>query len=330
MVKSSREKIFEFIQTKGKSRVEDLRHEFGLGRSILHRHLNRLLDEKLITKTGKPPLVYYIYSEKTKKEEEHIKLPENKEIFLEENYLYVSPSGRLIYGSEGFKVWIKNTKQDKFLRPLVDEYIKSRKSATKMKDKLGLLNGTKKIQNTFDKVFLEELFFADFYSLSKFGKTILGQKILYAKQAQVQKLIEEISKEIKPLIDNFIKEYDIQSVCFAPHTIPRKLQFLKELKKNLHLQLPHITLTKAYPGDIPVAQKTLSKLEERIKNARNTIFVKDQVIDFRNTLIIDDAIGSGSTLNEIATKIKKISPKIKVYGFAVVGSYKGFDVISEV
>ena len=50
-----------------------------------------------------------------------------------------------------------------------------------------------------------------------------------------------------------------------------------------------------------------------------------------NVLIVDDATGSGATLNETANKIRKITDKkIKIIGYSVVGSYKNFDVISEV
>ncbi len=42
--------------------------------------------------------------------------------------------------------------------------------------------------------------------------------------------------------------------------IIRKIQFLKEFENNIDLPLPKITLANAYPGDIPVAQKTLNKL----------------------------------------------------------------------
>ena len=47
--------------------------------------------------------------------------------------------------------------------------------------------------------------------------------------------------------------------------------------------------------------------------------------------MVDDAVGSGATLNEIAKKIRdrKIC-KGKIIGLAITGSFKGFDVISEV
>jgi len=79
-----------------------------------------------------------------------------------------------------------------------------------------------------------------------------------------------------------------------------------------------------------VAQKTLSKLEDRVQNAQKTIIVEDSRI-FNNILIMDDAIGSGATINETAKQIrhKKLCNK-KLFGLCITGSFKGFDVISEV
>ncbi len=83
-------------------------------------------------------------------------------------------------------------------------------------------------------------------------------------------------------------------------------------------------------GSVPVAQKTLSKLEDRVENARNTIFIRGN-LQYENILLIDDAIGSGSTLNETAKKLKeKDLVKNKVIGLALTGSFKGFDVLNEV
>lgn len=96
----------------------------------------------------------------------------------------------------------------------------------------------------------------------------------------------------------------------------------------LSLRLPKINLQKV-SGEVAVAQKTLSRLEERVENARASIII-DDLTRFENVLLIDDAVGSGASLNETAKKIRNLGLAKKVYGFAVVGSYKGFDVIREV
>jgi predicted amidophosphoribosyltransferase len=74
----------------------------------------------------------------------------------------------------------------------------------------------------------------------------------------------------------------------------------------------------------------LNKLDDRIENARNTLIVEDNE-QCENILLIDDAVGSGATLNETAAQIK--SKKIcrgKIIALAITGSFKGFDVISEI
>ena len=58
--------------------------------------------------------------------------------------------------------------------------------------------------------------------------------------------------------------------------------------------------------------------------------IKDQEVH-GNVLLIDDAVGSGATLNETAKQMRERGMvKGQIIGLAIVGSYKGFDVISEI
>jgi predicted amidophosphoribosyltransferase len=82
-------------------------------------------------------------------------------------------------------------------------------------------------------------------------------------------------------------------------------------------------------GIIPVPQKSLAKLDERIRNAENTFAVTERRV-FKHVMLIDDAVGSGSTLNQIAGKMKNKGVAQKITGLAVVGSFKGFDVITDI
>lgn len=78
-----------------------------------------------------------------------------------------------------------------------------------------------------------------------------------------------------------------------------------------------------------VPQKTLNKLEDRIENAKRTIMV-DEEKKFKTVLLIDDALGSGATINETAKKIKNQQLAETIIGLAITGSFSGFEVISEV
>ncbi len=104
---------------------------------------------------------------------------------------------------------------------------------------------------------------------------------------------------------------------------------MKILEKKLNLSLPTISIIKV-KTEIMVPQKTLSKIEDRIENAETTIIVDEKRKEFKKVLLLDDAIGSGATLNSIACKIKKQNIANEVIGLAITGSLKGFDVISEV
>ncbi|EKE15796.1 MAG: hypothetical protein ACD_11C00105G0021 [uncultured bacterium] len=116
---------------------------------------------------------------------------------------------------------------------------------------------------------------------------------------------------------------------FIPPTVKREVQFMKELEKNLRLGVRKVSIVKV-KTQVSVPQKTLSKLEDRIENAKKTIIV-DEVGEFKNILLIDDAVGSGATLNETAGQIRNRGIcKGKIVGLSITGSFKGFDVISEI
>jgi predicted amidophosphoribosyltransferase len=86
---------------------------------------------------------------------------------------------------------------------------------------------------------------------------------------------------------------------------------------------------KKISGIIPVPQKSLLKLEERIRNAENTFAITDRR-SYDHVMLIDDAVGSGATLNEVAGKIRNKGVARKITGLAIVGSFKGFDVITDI
>lgn len=70
-------------------------------------------------------------------------------------------------------------------------------------------------------------------------------------------------------------------------------------------------------------------MEERIRNARNSFAIAETNI-YEHVLLIDDAVGSGATLNQIAEKIKQKGIAKMVSAIAIVGNFKGFDVITDV
>ncbi len=325
MVTSTYHDIYEYINKNGQASIVELFNHFKISRQAIFRHINRLQKEDLIYKIGKSPRVFYLPKKQSKIANTGI-ISEDKKEIINENYLIITPDGRRLEGVEGFEYWCD--KHNLPIEKTANEYVDTLKKYNKYKNE-GLINATSKIKDSFEEIGLDALYYKDFYSIERFGKTKLGLILLYAKQSQDRNLIKEIENIIRPSIVDIINNNDIDAIGFIPPTVKREVQLMRELERSLSISLPIINLVKI-KGDIAIPQKTLNKIEDRIENARKSIILDDKKV-YNNILLIDDAVGSGATLNETAIQIKNRQLcKGKIIGLAITGSFKGFDVISEV
>lgn len=324
MIGKTGTKILSYLKTKGQVSPAEISAYLNINRQATHRQIKRLLDSGFVFKIGKSPKVFYSLTE-TKKINANIKIDNKSRKIIDENFLLITPSGERKEGVEAFIEWCQ--KRNEPVEKTAKEYIESLEKYAKYRED-GLINGDYKMRHTFKEVFLDKIFYLDFYSVERFGRTKLGQLLLYAKQSQNKNLINELVKKIKPQINLVIKKYKIKAVGFIPPTVKREIQLMREIEKKLKLTLPTISLVKV-KTTVTVPQKTLNKLEDRVENAKNTIILDDDR-KYSNLLLIDDALGSGATLNETARKIKKQNPNCKIIGLAITGSFSGFEVISEV
>lgn len=318
------EKIIKYIGEKQEVRPKELADYLGIGYPALFRQLKKLQLQGLISKKGTSPRVYYIPGEISPS------LPKADVSagivkYINQNFLTITPSGQKLVGLIGFDDWCK--RHNLPLNKTAEEYYKTRQKYDRYLQK-GLINGMHKLKNTFYRVYLDKLYYLDFYSIERFGKTKLGSLLIHAKQSQNRQLIGEIFEIIKPKITQLIRQESIDAIGFIPPTLPRVIQFQKEIERLFHTSLPKIEIVKV-TNDIPVAQKTLSKLSDRVENASTTIIVPASTT-YKNILLIDDALGSGATLNETARKIKDRGRVTNnIIGLAITGSFKGFEVLNE-
>ena len=324
MEPNTEEKILAYIKSRGQVTANDLTEHLGISRQAVHRQISRLQEESLIYKIGRPPKVFYLLAEDKVKKEDNTVDEKTKKI-IDENFLNITASGERQEGFEGFINWCLKRKDP--LEKTAKEYIETLKKYKPYK-KDGLINGMHKMKGTFPDTAVDKLFYLDFYSIERFGKTKLGQLLLYAKQSQNKVLIKELVDQIRPKIEELIKKYQIEAVGFIPPTVKREVQLMRELERQLHLITHKVSLVKIKTPVI-VPQKTLNKLEDRIENAKRTIMV-DETKKFKTVLLIDDALGSGATINETAKKIKSQQLAEIIIGLAITGSFSGFEVISEV
>ena len=79
---------------------------------------------------------------------------------IDENYLVITPSGEQKEGWDGFTYWCD--KQRLPVEKTAIEYeLTLKKYAPYKKD--GLIDGMYKIKHTFDKIYLDKVFYLDFY-----------------------------------------------------------------------------------------------------------------------------------------------------------------------
>jgi hypothetical protein len=322
-------KIEHLFDQKIELSVNTIVSELNISNQYVHRVLKQLVESNEIEKIGLPPKTIY-----RKKEVQILSnipkviISKEKELFLNENFILITEVGQLLDGVAAFENWCQKRKLP--LEKTIDEFILTKKKYNNYLDNNGLISGLDKLKNTkgYDTIFMDELLYLDFYAIERFGKTRLGTILHYAKQGQNKMLMKILIEEIKQKIDVIISEYSIDAVAFVPATIKRETQLMKFLANGLKINLPVIEIQKT-GGIIPVPQKSLNKLEERINNAENTFIIKGNV-SYKNLLLIDDAVGSGSTLNQISGKIKRKELAKNIIGLAIVGSYKGFDVITDI
>lgn len=320
--------IISYLKINSEGSANELREQIGVSRQMLHRVLNRMIEQGYLQKLGRPPKVFYRLKQATVIKATFTSLSEDDINFLNEHFLLITETGNRLEGADAMQAWCE--KQKLPVEKTAKEFIVTKKKYLNYFLPNGLINGTEKLRNTkgFESIAIDDLFYCDFYAIERFGKTKLGTLLHYAKQGQSRPLMQEIISLTKNKLEILIKEKRIEAVGYVPPTIKRHLQIMTALQKGYNLSFPHLNLVKV-SGAIPVPQKALSKLEDRISNARASIVIRD-TRQFGNILLIDDAVGSGATINETAAKLKKKGTAKKIFGLAITGSFKGFDVIQEV
>ncbi|MET4080791.1 DeoR/GlpR family transcriptional regulator of sugar metabolism [Pedobacter sp. UYP30] len=323
------QKVVKFLEEKGDLSVKELVDLTDASKQAIHLSINQLLENNTVVKFGRVPKTIYRLVDKKIVDKPSFQIEDQTKVqYLTENFLMITEIGKVLLGAEAFMRWCFQRKLP--FEKTIDEFIKTREKYESYYDELGIISGKTKLINTkgYDKIYLDEVFYLDFYAIERFGKTKLGTILHYAKQGQNKFLMKMLLKELRSKIDALLEREDFDAVAFVPPTIRRELQLMKYLETHLKINLPKINIQKI-SGIIPVPQKSLHKLEERITNAKNTFAVSEN-IKYNHVLLLDDAVGSGSTLNQIAEKLKRKDIAQKITGLAIVGSFKGFDVVTDV
>jgi DNA-binding Lrp family transcriptional regulator len=325
---TTKEKIVELFESQQELSVKEIVQRLDVSNQMVHIAVKKLLEEGKVEKFGRTPSTFYRIKSTSKTVGVLHSVSEETNTWLNKEFLLVTENGEIKYGIEAFEIWCRQRKLP--LEKTLEEFRLTKERYKVYYNKEGIIDGMEKLVNTkgYESISLDKLFYIDFYAIERFGKTPLGTLIHYAKQGQNKYLMKMMVQQIKDKIHAVLDKYKADAVCFVPPTIRREVQIMKYLQQHLHINLPTVTIKKI-SGLIPVPQKSLNKLEERISNAQKT-FLISETRKFKKIALIDDAVGSGATMNEIAKKIKDKKIADEIVGIAVTGSFKGFDVITDV
>ena len=244
-------KILQLLKDHDSLSVKQITNMLGVSSQYVHRVLKTYLADGVVRKLGTPPKTYYQLSSISKKRK--YDLSREEEEFLDKSFIQVTEFGERLNGVEAFDYWCKSRKLP--LKKTLLEYIRTYEKYERYRNKDGLISGLNKLENTkrFSRIHLNEIYYADFYEIERFGKTKLGQLMHYGKMAQSISLIKEIVEIINPLVNQVIKRHRIKAVGFIPPTISRKIQIMDQLESRLDLSLPHLQIEKL-KGPIPIPQ----------------------------------------------------------------------------
>lgn len=100
--------------------------------------------------------------------------------------------------------------------------------------------------------------------------------MFFAKQHQDKQQLKSLISLFYRNLECLLTTFDIDAIGLTPPSISRKVQILDLVDQLLDPSIPRIPLVKYSPSKILISEKSLRRPEERIQNAKNTIFMRGE------------------------------------------------------
>jgi len=302
----------------------------GTWRKDYQKNIEINTDKNILIKSPKDESFTNITEKENRNSIKKSKYSYQTKKIINEIFLKFTPEWNILEGFEGFMKWCKT--RDLNIEEKIKNYISIYNYIWDISNFCWLLNAKNIFLKNYKNMRLDKIYYADQYRRMEFWRSKLAELTFYWKQSQNKELIYKSIKEIIPKLECFILQENFSAIAIIPWSIDRKNQILKILKNELkRFELPFVNVIKYYPNNIAIPQKTLKTKNQRIQNARNTIFIDDKNIkNYSKILLIDDFVWSGSTLNETAIKLKNEWVD-RIFWFAFVWNMDlDYEVICEI
>ena len=230
-----------------------------------------------------------------------------------------------------WKNWLEKLDLDESqINNLIDEFKSF--EILKSKNDFWLINLTKKLRDKFkEEQFLDEIFIIEPYTFSNLWKTKYWWEMHDAKWNSDIKIIKSFSKRLYDFYLKLDEKYKFKYIWIIPPTLKgRKIQIMDFIKDYFIIKNDDLNFLNISKIDWMPSQKSLSKFNDRMENAKRSFYLWEKNKDLWNILLIDDAIWSWTTLNYVAWKIKQNNNCWKVVWLSIVWSMRWFDIIKEI
>ena len=340
----SKERIFLMLEKIPGQKTTDIAKILGISRISVYTHLQKLMEEGRIKRTGQGRASRYFLVDQALQTQEII--PEIQKLLYEkyeetvtakeildtfQQYtMYINEDGIISYGLDAFVLWCHDTGHDysNMMPEKAVEYIDLIGSTEYLRGKNGFLDVTVSARETLGedmKVGFDKFFICMISVLSHgFGSTRTALSLRYGKKNSNSELLRDaISPWIHPIRD-FVSKHHIDALVFTPPTEGRKVQFRDILAQELHLTIEKIIVEKLpLSGRVLESQKNIRDRKERIHNALGSMVVTipSNLLSLSHILILDDSFTTGATPNAIALKFREAEYRGKITIITICGSF---------
>ncbi len=112
------------------------------------------------------------------------------------------------------------------LQEKIKNFLKIAEHIKSLQDSCGLISAKNAFWKHFEKVYLDEIYYADQYNWMEFWRWKLAEMTFYAKQSQNKKLIIEVNNQVFMKLECIINNWKFDAIAITPHSIERKNQLL--------------------------------------------------------------------------------------------------------
>ena len=290
----------------------------GISRATVQKYLKELTDAGYLRKNGQPPRVHYTATGISET--------------VQETFVYKEGDGSLLFGTDGFDRWAAHRLPGKTHAEKINTYEKSFAAHERAKVDGLYFTMDMGLKMAEEDIVLDTLLCLDLYNMSvaeEMKRTSAAVLLEVVKgsgnRKKMKTLIMKYIERAVADIHTVIERERVDAVAFIPPTAVRPVQVMKLLQKEFESRnaraIPVLPITRNFP-DVHGSrqeQKHIRSVRHRIQNARATYLVRHTREQYDTVLLIDDLVGSGATMNEVARQCKEKNIASRVHGLCLVG-----------